>query len=80
MHKLAFFKVVNSEKIPPLEAFSIGPTVDLLEKTGKVVDVPWGLRSFFQLLQDSKKGKNSDFEAWNMQIGNLQDSCEKNFS
>ena len=37
------------------------------------------MRSFFQLLQDSKKGKNSDFEAWNMQIGNLQDSCEKNF-
>ena len=40
MHKLAFFKVVNFEKIPLLEACFMSPMAELVEMTEKVVTVP----------------------------------------
>ena len=40
MHKLAFFKVVNFEKIPILEACFMSPMAELVEMTEKVVTVP----------------------------------------
>ena len=40
MHKLAFFKVVISEKIHLLEACFMSPMAELVEMTEKVVTVP----------------------------------------
>ena len=64
MHKLAFFKVVNFEKIPLLEACFMSPMAELVEMTEKVVTVPLG--ASFSCLKDSRVDKKSNFEAQNM--------------
>ena len=50
----------------------MSPMAKLVEMTEKVVNVPWG--ASFSCLKDSRVDKNSNFEARNMQISNLQES------